>query len=609
MLHYLAVEPETRAGNHPPHRERSGVNALIRLGGFLRPYRLDLAAAIVATVLRALSQVLALYYAKEVFSVDVSGELGPAFEALTRATLLVLAISTAGAVFYFASVYFWNRMANKAVRDIRNRMFGHLNVLGMPFYDRTRTGDTASRLVNDTQLLQQIVVHDMRDMLAAPVTILAGFVGMIALSWRLTLAGAIVAPLVVMVMGGLGRRIRRITQSLQESTARLAGLLSESVSGVRVVRAFCLEQHESQRFETEDQELYRNTMRSTRVSSVLLPVCEWLATFGFCAIVWVGMGEIIRERLEMGALIAFALLMQRVGSSFSRAGRNWARVQEMGAVSDRIFELLDEPTEEREPEDLPELEVTTGHVVFEAVTFGYEPGLPVLRGVSFEIPPGQVVAVVGESGSGKSTLASLLVRLYEPTAGRILVDGTPIATCTRASLRRALGVVLQESFLFTGTIAQNIRLGRLDATDSEVREAATVANALGFIEAMPQGFESIVGERGATLSGGQRQRVAVARAVLRNPRILILDEATSSLDSEAEQLVQEALQRLMVGRTTLAIAHRLSTIQRSDVIHVLDDGRIVESGTHAELLALGGQYARMWSLQSGGNATAGELAE
>ncbi|MBD3173682.1 MAG: ATP-binding cassette domain-containing protein, partial [Armatimonadia bacterium] len=298
-------------------------------------------------------------------------------------------------------------------------------------------------------------------------------------------------------------------------------------------------------------------------------------------------------------LVPLAIFMQRVGTYLSKTGRNWARLQELGSVCDRIMEFLSLPVEDERDEAKPNIEVSRAHVAFDSVAFEYREGMPVLQDVSLEIRPGEVVAVVGESGSGKSTLASLLARLYEPTSGEIRVDGQVIGDCSRSSLRSEMGVVLQDSFLFTGTVRWNIGLGDREASDEAIEEAARVANAEGFIGDLPEGFDTVVGERGATLSGGQRQRVAIARAVLRDPKILILDEATSSLDSEAEKVVQAALNRLMVGRTTLAIAHRLSTIKEADRIYVLDRGRVVERGTHDELLAKGEYYARLWRLQAG----------
>ena len=323
------------------------------------------------------------------------------------------------------------------------------------------------------------------------------------------------------------------------------------------------------------------------------------AYIGFAVVIWVGMYEIVSGRLTLAWLITLALLMQRVGTYLSKTGRNWARLQELGSVCDRITDFLSVRVEDDRDEQKPSIEVGNAHVVFDRVSFGYREDVPVLHDVSLEIKPGEVVAVVGESGSGKSTLASLLARLYDPTGGRILVDGQSIVEHSRASLRSHMGVVLQDSFLFTGAVRWNIWLGNQEADDAAIVEAARVANADGFIDSLPEGYDTVVGERGTTLSGGQRQRIAIARAVLRDPAMLILDEATSSLDSEAEKVVQVALNRLMENRTTLAIAHRLSTIRDADRIYVLDHGRIVESGAHEDLLERDGYYARLWRLQVG----------
>jgi len=453
--------------------------------------------------------------------------------------------------------------------------------------------------VNDTYVLQTALSVDVPSLVAAQVAVTAGLVGMFLLSWRVSVVALLVVPIIAALMWQLGKRMRRIVAAIQAKVGDLQSVLQESVSGVRVVKCFGMEEREAERFLAENQGLYQRGLRAARVTSIFRPLGEYVGIAGFVSVVITGMVEISAGRLLLSELVPLALLIQRVAAAINKAGRGAAMLQQASAICERAFDLLDTAPEEPDPPDAVELPQSPGHVAFEQVRFAYSADAPVLGGISFEVPPGRRVAVVGPSGAGKSTVANLLPRLYEVTGGRIVVNGHDITHVTRASLRSQIGVVLQDTYLFSGTIRENILVGRAEASEAQMLEAARSANADEFIRGLPKGYDTPVGERGVTLSGGQRQRVAIARALLRDPRILILDEATSSLDSESEAIVQAALEVLMADRTTLVIAHRLSTIAGADEILVLDDGQIVERGTHEDLLALGGQYAALWRIQAG----------
>jgi ATP-binding cassette, subfamily B, bacterial MsbA len=449
----------------------------------------------------------------------------------------------------------------------------------------------------------------IRDVVASPLSVVACTGILFYLSWRLALVALIVLPVMGLTISRIGRRVRRISDLVQVKLADITTIAEETLAGVRIIKSFATENHEIARFAAENQKTYAAMMRGVRERAQLGPLLEFIGAFGVVLVLLIAGNEVAHNarlvqqhlppisRMDLGGLAGFFVCLQQLARAVSDLGNINATRQGALAAADRVFtEVLDQQSEVQEEPSAAPMPKVEGHVVFDHVSFSYDGDAPVLSEISFQVHRGEVVALVGQSGAGKSTLADLIPRFYDVTAGRILIDGIDVRRVRIESLRRQVGIVPQETWLFAGTLRDNITYGRRDASDEAVRAAAAAANAT-FIDALPDGLETVVGERGVRLSGGERQRIAIARAILTDPRILILDEATSSLDASSEALVHEALDKLMRGRTTIVIAHRLSTILNASRILVLNQGRIAEAGTHQELLALGGLYAELYERQ------------
>jgi len=490
------------------------------------------------------------------------------------------------------------RLQEYVTRDLRDTVFRHLARLPLSYFARTKTGQIIAKVLSDTEqtkvVLTEVITRSLQNVLQIVATVAA----LLAMSWRLTLMSLVVAPLLILTLQPLLGKLRRGHRRVRNDYGEMTSILQEIVSGIRLVKAFGGEAHEERRFVEASHRYSSGMMRITRVSFLASPLTEILGTTVAVAILWIGAQQVLVSRTLTGAeLITFMIFVMRLLPPLKQLSQTPTAAQQSFAAAERLFEVLDHPTEAQRDQGRLTPAGVDDAVTFEDVSFSYG-DQPVLQGISFTARRGEIVALVGASGAGKSTLVDLIPRFIEPTAGRVLLDGVDTREVALPALRALTGVVSQDTVLFNDTVRANLAYGAPDRySDAQIREAAQAANAHDFIRELPQGYDTILGERGTRLSGGQRQRLAIARALLTDPPLLILDEATSALDTESERLVQEAIDRLLAGRTVFVIAHRLSTVAHADQILVLDRGRIVERGTHAELLASRGAYHRLHSLQ------------
>ena len=500
-------------------------------------------------------------------------------------------------IFLYGQNYLMSYVGQHVIIDIRSEVFRKLQRLSMSFYDKNKTGTIMSYVTNDVNALQGAMVDNTIELVTEGIILIGSVCAMIYLDWKLTLFTILTFPVVLYFMNYFGKKIRRSGGQIQEATADITSVLQESVSSARVVKSFVREQYEIERFERENEANLKANLKNAKYMATLTPTIEFVAALGVTLILWYGGNNVIAGETTAGSLVAFLAYAVNISNPIKRITRVSGNIQKALAAAQRVFDVLDLREEVRDLPDAKALPAVTGNVSFEHVTFSYNTGDEILHDLSFTAKPGQAIGLVGPSGAGKSTVASLLPRFYDCDAGTIRIDGTDIRHVTLDSLRNQVGIVPQETILFNGSVYDNILYGRLDATKEEIEAAAKAANAHDFIMELPEGYNTMLGDRGVNISGGQRQRIAIARAILKDPRILILDEATSALDTESERVVQEALNRLMVGRTSIIIAHRLSTIKNADRILVLDKGKLVEDGTHEELMNKNGLYAHLYQIQ------------
>ena len=570
------------------------MNNYKRLLLYAKPYSGRLMLAFLFTSVAAAGNLFVPWILKDVIDkVFMNKDI---FLLNTIAVTIVIVFFIRGICFY-AQTYLMSYVGQKVIIDIREAVYRKLQFLSLGYFEKRQTGTIMSYVTNDVGALQGSIIESATDFVTEMSILIGSLALMFNLHWKLSLLTLITMPLVAKAMDLFGKKLKRTSGIMQERAADITAVLQETISSVRVIKSFVREEYEIARFVKENYANFRAQMKNAQVMATLTPVIELIAAIGVTFLIWYGGFEVINGNLTAGALIAFLVYATNLANPIKRLSRIYGNVQKAMAAAERVFSVLDEKTDIVEKDNATELKAVIGKVDFKAVTFKYNENEVILKDINLEVKAGQMVAIVGPSGAGKTTIVNLLPRFYDPVAGNIYIDDVNIADVTLASLREKIGIVPQETVLFNGSIYDNILYGDLTATTEEVMAAAKAANAHDFIMQMADQYQTQIGERGSKLSGGQRQRIAIARAILKNPRILILDEATSALDTESEKLVQDALDKLMVGRTSFVIAHRLSTILQADMIIVMEKGQIVEQGSHEELLKLDGLYSGLYKLQ------------
>jgi ATP-binding cassette, subfamily B, bacterial len=596
--------PSAPSPAEPPRKGR------LSILGLLRPHWKAMSLALAVVGVEAGADLLEPWPLKLVLDSLLQSKPPPAWMArmigwvghdqlaiLNFAVASVAVIAVVGALSSYLEKTLTTGVGQQVMHDLRGTLYHHIHRLSLAEHDEKRTGDLIGRVTSDIEAIQEFVTTALLGMLASVLTLVGIVTVMFFLDWRFTLISLSIAPPLFGVVYYFTRRIKKASREVRKKESELVSIVEEVFSSIRVVKAFARERFEEQRFERQSLENVEVTLRARSIKMKLSPAVEIIVAVGTCLVLGYGARLVLNGELTAGALVVFLLYLGKMYKPMRDLSKMTDTVSKASVGFERVREVLEADAGMRDRRGARRARPFKGRIEFDRVCFGYQPGQEILKDVSFEIEPGQIAAFVGPTGSGKSTIISLVARFYDPTSGEVRIDGTDLRAYTMKSLRQQVSFVLQETLLFHAPLWQNVAYGRPEATRDEIIRAATLANAHEFIEAMPDGYDTMVGERGVTLSGGQRQRIAIARAVVRDTPILVLDEPTSGLDAASEQAVFEALDRLMKGKTCIVIAHHLATIRRAQVIFVVKDHTLVERGTHEQLLAAGGFYAELHAIQ------------
>lgn len=574
---------------------KSKITSYRRLLEYLWPYWRVLLIAIVCMLFVAASNLILPWVIKDVVDRVLMDKDVYMLYWVIAAILIVFLIR---GITTFGHRFLMGYIGQRVITDLRYSLYKHLQKLSISYYDKRRTGEIMSNLTNDIAALQSAIVENFVSLVQEGLIFIGSFISMVYLQWKLTILCLVIVPLVTGTIRFFGRKLHNSGRTVQEKLADVTSMLQETIQGVRIIRSFNRTDFEIQRFQSVNESNFNATVRTIRQQSQMTPFVEFFSAFAVTAIIWYGGMSVINGVMTSGELIAFLMYAINLANPVKRVAEAVGNIQKSLAAADRVFHILDTRPDTIEKENAKELVINDGCVKFKHVKFHYNEGHPILEDFDFTAQAGKTIAIVGPSGAGKTTVANILPRFYDVTGGAVYIDGVDIRDVTLSSLREQIGMVPQDTMLFNTTIKDNILYGRLDATDEEIWEAVRAANAEEFIKVLPQGLQTMAGDRGVVLSGGQRQRISIARAILKNPKILILDEATSALDTESEKVVQDALDKLMIGRTAFVIAHRLSTIKHADHILVLNNGRIEEQGTHEELISRHGLYYELYTMST-----------
>jgi len=577
-----------------------------RLLVYIKPYKGWLVSAIICMIFVAVMTAAQAYMVKPMLDEVFFNKDAFMLKVIPLAIILIFLVQ---GLFDYGSKYLLEKVGQSIIRDLRNNLYSHIQSLPLAFFNKTPTGEIISRIISDVTLIQGAVSNVLVGLIKDACKILFLIFVIFYMNWRMALVSMILLPAIYYPIVNFGRRHRRLSRINQQTTAQVSNILYETVTGTRIVKAFCMENYEIKRFGETLDKLFRIVMKNTRISAISHPLMQLFGGIGISLVVWYGGSKVLTGVSTPGTFFSFLTALIMIYEPLKGISRVNSTLQQGIAAAERVFNVMDIEPDVAEKEDAIELPLIKDVIEFKDVLFRYDDKTEVLKGINLQVKTGEVLALVGPSGGGKSTLVNLIPRFFDVSSGILAIDGINIRNVTLKSLRSQIGMVTQQTILFNDTVRNNIAYGSPDATYEQIKEAARAAHALSFIRQLPEGFDTVIGESGARLSGGERQRLSIARAILKNAPILILDEATSSLDTESEREVQQAIENLVQSRTTFVIAHRLSTIRNAHRIIVVQDGRIVEEGTHETLLPLGGVYKMLYDMQFQDDAMALKNAE